>query len=101
MRDGTWLINTARGWLVDPDALEKELVSGRLNAYIDTSTPEPLPEDSPLYGLPNVVLTPHIAGAQGNELVRMADLAVSEIERYARGMPPLYPVTVDDLTRVA
>jgi phosphoglycerate dehydrogenase-like enzyme len=101
MRDRTWLINTARGWLVDEVALEDELVSGRLNALIDTTTPEPLPPESPLYGLPNVVLTPHIAGSQGNELARMSALAITEIERFAAGESPLYPVTLADLNRVA
>lgn len=101
MRDGTTLINTARGALVDADALERELVSGRLDAVIDTTDPEILPADSPLYQLPNVFLTPHVAGSLGAETRRMAELAVSEIERFVRGEPLRHAVGVDDLARVA
>lgn len=87
MRDGATLVNTARGSLVDTDALVKELVTGRLNAVLDHTEPEVLPADSPLYDLPNVLLTPHIAGSQGGELHRLADAAVDELERYAHGLP--------------
>lgn len=58
MRDGATLINTSRGSLLDQDALVRELVSGRLDAVLDVTVPEVLPADSPLYDLPNVVLTP-------------------------------------------
>ncbi|MFJ6443271.1 hydroxyacid dehydrogenase [Streptomyces sp. NPDC091649] len=92
MRDGATLVNTARGSLVDTDALVKELVTGRLNAVLDHTEPEVLPPDSPLYDLPNVLLTPHIAGSQGGELHRLADAAVDELERYARGLPFAHPV---------
>ncbi len=87
MRDGATLVNTARGSLVDTDALVKELVSGRIDAVLDHTEPEVLPADSPLYDLPNVLLTPHIAGSQGGELHRLADAAVDELERYAHGLP--------------
>ena len=62
---------------------------------------EPLPRDHPLRDLPNVVLTPHVAGAMGNEMVRLADLAIEEVARYAQGRPPRYPVTRGDLDRIA
>jgi phosphoglycerate dehydrogenase-like enzyme len=101
MPDGAWLINTARGSLVDTDALTAELVSGRLHAFIDTPDPEPLPADSPLYGLDNAVLTPHIAGSMGSEVARMGDLAVTEVERFVAGQPLLHPVTRADLDRIA
>jgi phosphoglycerate dehydrogenase-like enzyme len=101
MRDGSWLVNTARGWLVDHDALQTELVSRRLNAFIDTPLPDPLPPASVLYDLENVVLTPHMAGAQGNELWRMAELAIEEIERFLAFLPPLHPVREQDLARIA
>jgi phosphoglycerate dehydrogenase-like enzyme len=48
-----------------------------------------------------VVITPHIAGSQGNEVRRLGRLAVTEVERYARGEPPLHPVTAADLRRIA
>ena len=101
LADGTPLVNTARGALVDPEALEAELVSGRLQAILDVTEPEPLPADSPLRTLPNVVLTPHVAGAMGAETERLADLAVEEVRRFAAGEPPLYPVRQADLDRIA
>ena len=52
---------------------------------LDTTEPEMLPADSPLYELPNVFLTPHIAGAIGTETQRMATLALDEIERLVKG----------------
>jgi phosphoglycerate dehydrogenase-like enzyme len=101
LRDGATLINTARGKVVDAAALEAELVSGRLRAVIDTSDPEPLPDDSPLRGLDNVFLTPHIAGSLGSEIGRMAELAIAEIARFARGEPLEHEVLVSDLERIA
>ncbi len=101
LRRGATLINTARGSLVDGEALERELVSGRIDAVIDTTEPEVLPAASALYGLPNVFLTPHVAGSLGGETRRMAELAVSEIERFARGEPLRHAVAAADLARVA
>jgi phosphoglycerate dehydrogenase-like enzyme len=101
LADGVTIVNTARGALVDHDALLDELRAGRLAAVLDVSEPEPLPADSPLRTLPNVVLTPHIAGAVGGEMVRLAELAVEEVERYARGEAPMHPVVRGDLDRIA
>lgn len=101
MRDGATLINTARGSLVDGAALTEELASGRLRAVIDVTEPEVLPASSPLYDLPNVLLTPHIAGSMGNELQRMADSAIDEIARYASGLPFLHEVRREDLATTA
>ncbi|WP_051062878.1 hydroxyacid dehydrogenase [Ilumatobacter nonamiensis] len=101
MRDGTWIINTARGAIIDTDAMTAEAESGRLNLFIDTTEPEPLPADSPLYSLPNVVLTPHVAGSLGNELPRLGAAAVTEIERFVAGQPALCPVVESDLERIA
>jgi phosphoglycerate dehydrogenase-like enzyme len=101
LRDGATLINTARGWLVDGAALEAELLSGRITAVLDTTEPEVLPADSPLYDLPNVFLTPHIAGAMGTETQRLADAALDEIERFARGEAFRYAIRKDDLQRIA
>ena len=101
MRDGAILINTARGALVDTEALTAELVSGRISAVLDVTDPEPLPPDSPLYDLPNVQLTPHIAGSVGNEVPRLLEHAVAEVERLAAGLPLAYPVLADDLARIA
>jgi phosphoglycerate dehydrogenase-like enzyme len=101
LRDGAVLINTARGGLVDQAALTEELVSGRIDAVIDTTEPEILPADSPLYELDNVFLTPHIAGSQGAETLRMLDLALDELERFVAGEPLLHEVRREDWGRVA
>lgn len=101
MRDGATLINTARGSLVDTDALTDELVAGRLHAVLDVTEPEVLPASSPLYDLPNVLLTPHIAGSLGNELARMTGSALNELERFAHGRPFDHPVHAEALAHSA
>lgn len=101
LRDGATVINTSRGSLVDQEALTAELVSGRLDAVLDVTVPEVLPAGSPLYGLPNVLLTPHIAGSLGNELHRMAAAAADELERYVTGRPFAHPVTAAEWERSA
>ncbi|OPG03194.1 hydroxyacid dehydrogenase [Streptomyces sp. GKU 895] len=92
MPDGATLINTARGGLVDHEALVAELRSGRLNAVLDVTDPEPLPAGSPLYDLPNAFVTPHLAGSQGNELARLGATVAEEAARLAAGEKPAYPV---------
>ncbi|WP_406137201.1 hydroxyacid dehydrogenase [Streptomyces sp. NBC_01089] len=101
MPDGATLINTARGSLIDEEALVPELASGRLHAVLDVTDPETPYPDSPLYDLPNVLLTPHVAGSLGGELHRMADQALDELERYASGQEFADPVLPSDLTRSA
>ncbi|MFB8041437.1 hydroxyacid dehydrogenase [Streptomyces hydrogenans] len=101
MRDNSTLINTSRGSLVDQAALTRELASGRLNAIIDVTVPEVLPAESPLYDLPNVVLTPHVAGSLGGELHRMAAAAVDELALWASGLPFTHPVVAEDVHRTA
>lgn len=101
MKDGAVLINTARGELVDTEALIAELRRGRISAVIDVTTPEPLPPASPLFEMPNVFLTPHIAGSQGNELARMGLYIVEEAERLAAGEPLVHTVDHETLWRQA
>jgi phosphoglycerate dehydrogenase-like enzyme len=101
LRDGAVLINTARPALVDQDALLAELRRGRIAAILDVTEPEPLPPEHALLALPNVFVTPHIAGSLGPEVTRMSELAVQEVERYARGEPPLHPVRRTDIDRIA
>lgn len=91
MKDGATLINTARGEVLDQAALEKELASGRINAILDVAVPDVLPPEHPFYELPNVMLTPHIAGSMGTELLRVGDHVVAEMERYVKGEPFAYP----------
>lgn len=93
MKDGATFINTARGVLVDHDALRAELATGRISAMLDVTHPEPLLPEDPMRSMPNVLLTPHLAGSHGLELRRMAESAVAEIERWAAGEPPRHGVT--------
>jgi phosphoglycerate dehydrogenase-like enzyme len=101
MRDGATLINTARGSLVDTDALIDHLETGRLYAVLDVTDPEPLSPASALWELPNVFLTPHIAGSHGNELARMGDCIIDELERILDGRPFTHAIVATDLDRVA
>lgn len=101
MKDGATFINTARGRLVDHRALRAELETGRINAVLDVTEPEPLEPGDVLYRLPNVQLTPHIAGSMGTELHRMTALALDEIQHLAEGTPFRFPVSDRDLNRMA
>ncbi|MFF4770740.1 hydroxyacid dehydrogenase [Streptomyces sp. NPDC001255] len=97
MPDGATLVNTSRGSLIDESALLAELASGRLSAVLDVTDPEPPLPGSPFYSLPNVLLTPHVAGSLGNEVHRMADHALDELERWTRGEPFAEPVAAEGL----
>ncbi|MFB7633982.1 hydroxyacid dehydrogenase [Streptomyces sp. NPDC056149] len=101
MPNGATLINTSRGSLIDEAALVAEVSSGRIAAVLDVTEPELPPADSPLYALPNVLLTPHIAGSLGTELHRMADHALDELERYGKGLPFATPVHREELNHSA
>ena len=101
LRDGATIVNTARGSIVDTAALTGELLTGRIAAVLDHTDPEVLPDDSPLYRLPNVFLTPHIAGSLGNELRRLGESAVAEVERFAAGAPFAHGVDRAGLDRMA
>ncbi|NUO36458.1 MAG: hydroxyacid dehydrogenase, partial [Dermatophilaceae bacterium] len=101
MPDGAVLINTARGALVDHDALTAELRTGRLSAILDVTDPEPLPPGSPLYDLPNVFVTPHLAGSQGNEVARLGSVVAQEADRFVRGEELAYAVDPGMLAREA
>ncbi|MER6378839.1 hydroxyacid dehydrogenase [Streptomyces sp. NPDC001250] len=99
--DGGVLINTARGAIVDTEALTRECASGRLEAYLDVTDPEPLPSGHPLLSLPNVLVTPHIAGAQGSEVQRLGRYAAAEVDRWVTGEPLLGAVTREALSHLA
>lgn len=101
MRDGATFINTARGALVDEAALTAELQTGRISAVIDVTEPEIPPADSPLFELPNVLLTPHMAGAVGAERSRLGRLVADEIERFIAGEPLQFAVEARLLERLA
>ena len=91
LRDGATLVNTARGGLVDEDALVEELASGRISAGLDVFVHEPhVPER--LRGLPNVVLTPHLGSATVETRDAMTRIVVDNILALERGEPLLTPV---------
>lgn len=87
LNDDAIVVNTARGAIVDEDALVAELITGRLSAVLDVTYPEPPAPDSPLWTLPNVFLTPHLAGALGTEVSMLGDAAWGEVRRWLRGEP--------------
>lgn len=92
MKKGATFVNTARGPLVDYDALYDALVSGHLRgAMLETFAIEPPPSDWPLLQLPNVTLTPHIAGASVRTVTLAAEMAAEEVRRYIAGEPPRHP----------
>ncbi|KJK34567.1 2-hydroxyacid dehydrogenase [Lentzea aerocolonigenes] len=101
LRDGTTLINTARGSLVDTAALLGHCESGRIDAVLDVTDPEPLPPGHPLLRLPNVLVTPHLAGSQGHELRRLGAFTVAEVARFVRGEPLHGAIRAGDLHRIA
>lgn len=93
LRDGAIFINDARAALVDNAALERELTSGRISAALDVFAPEPLPEDSPLRRLPNVILAPHVAGSTRESNLRQGQAMVEELARFFAGQPLRYAIT--------
>ena len=101
MRDGATFINTARGALVDETALIAELRSGRISAVIDVTDPEIALDGSPLYDLPNVLLTPHMAGAVGTERSRLGRLVADEVEKFVAGNPLKFAVKPNLLEQLA
>jgi glyoxylate reductase len=91
LRDGATLVNTARGAVVDEDALVGELVSGRISAGLDVFVHEPRVPEA-LRGLPNVVLTPHIASATVETRAAMTRVVVDNVLAFGAGRPLVTPV---------
>jgi phosphoglycerate dehydrogenase-like enzyme len=90
MKPSAWLINVARGRLVDERALLNALRDGRIGgAVLDTFRDEPLPASSPFYDLPNVIVTPHTSWSSGRVLDRSVELFCDNLRRYAAGEPLL------------
>lgn len=101
MPTGSVLVNTARGALLDHDALVEELRANRLSAILDVTDPEPLPVDSPLFDLPNAFITPHLAGSQGNEVARLGLAVTEEAERLLSGRELAHAIDHAVLERTA
>ena len=88
MKDGAILINAGRGSAVDQEALAEAMRAGKLwGAALDVTGPEPLPPDSPLWDIPNLLLTPHVAGGMRLEITRRrcVELAQENLRRYLAG----------------
>ncbi|QYK42023.1 MAG: 3-phosphoglycerate dehydrogenase [Paracoccaceae bacterium] len=89
MRQGAVLVNVARGPLVAEAPLVAALVSGRLGgAALDVFDTQPLPPDHPFFDLPNVILTPHMAGITEESMLRMGQAVVAEVQRVVTGGLP-------------
>jgi D-3-phosphoglycerate dehydrogenase len=98
VKPGAFLINTARGPLVDEQSLADALDEGRLaGAGLDVMSQEPPPADSPLLGRDNVILTPHVAFYSEESLVELQAKAAQEVARVLSGEPPRYPVNPEVL----
>ena len=96
MKPGAWVINVARGELIDERALARALRDGRIGgAVLDTFREEPLPPTSTLYDLPNVILTPHTSWSSTRVLDRSVDLFCENLRRFAAGRPLVNVVDPD------
>ena len=92
--DASLLVDLSRGGVVDTDAVVAALRSGKLaGAALDVFEPEPLPADSPLWGEPNLLVTPHTAGLSPDYFGRIADIFLANVDAMAAGGPP--PTAVD------
>ncbi len=98
--DGAGLVNTARSWLVDQEALLAELRSGRIDAALDVYDEEPLPTSSPFRALPGVLLTPHEAGGTIEARRRAGHLIADEIRRFVHGESLHHEITEAALPRL-
>jgi phosphoglycerate dehydrogenase-like enzyme len=95
MRADAWLVNVSRGTLVDTDALVAALEAGSLaGAALDVTDPEPLPDEHPLWGAPNALITPHVANPQATLRHYLAGQVQENVARFAKGEPLLSPVDV-------
>ncbi|MFI5772547.1 hydroxyacid dehydrogenase [Streptomyces sp. NPDC051658] len=101
MRPDGVLINTARGAVVDQDALTDVLRQNRIRAILDVTEPDTLPATHPLWECDNALITPHLAGSQGNEWRRLVDLAAAEAGRWAAGDGFAHPVRRERLAFLA
>ena len=101
IQDGAVLVNTARSWTVDQEALVEELATGRFWAALDVYDTEPLPSDHPLRRMDNVLLTPHVAGLTLNSHGSLMAEMIDEVERFFKGEPLKHQVTQDRLATMA
>jgi len=101
LQDGAILVNTARSWLVDQEALLAELRTGRIQAALDVFDEEPLPADHPFRQLDSVFLTPHIAAATRRTRHHQGQIVVEELRRFFSGQPLQYQIPLEQLAYMA
>jgi phosphoglycerate dehydrogenase-like enzyme len=93
MKKTAWIVNVARGSLIDTDALVDALENGAIGgAALDVTDPEPLPDAHPLWSLPNAIVTPHVANPESGLAALLADHVSANVERFAAGRPLLAPI---------
>jgi phosphoglycerate dehydrogenase-like enzyme len=98
MKDDAVIINMARGPVIDQEALVEALRSGLIaGAGLDVTDPEPLPADSPLWDMPNVLITPHMTPALPDRTQRSIEMIAENARRYRRGEPLLNELTPRDI----
>ena len=90
---GSVFVNVSRGAVVNSDALIARLQRGDVVAGLDVFDPEPIPVDSPIRQLPNVFITPHIAGSGARVWPRLASLMIDELQRFFDGHETLYDLS--------
>lgn len=90
MKRSAYVINVSRGEVVDESALQQALCAGDIaGATLDVTAQEPYPHDGPLWSIPNLFLTPHNAGQRADYAQQAAKIWAENVQRYARGLPPL------------
>lgn len=101
LRNEAVIVNTARGSLIDHEALIREATRGRIRVALDVTTPEPLSADSPLRSMPNVILTPHVAGEgrYGHHLI--GENTVATLEDFFAGRPVTGAINPDRWNQLA
>ena len=98
MKGSAYLVNLARGAVVDHEALARALGEGQIaGAGLDVTDPEPLPAESPLWNLPNVIITPHMTPKLPERTQRSIDIIIENAGRYRRGESMVNALTLDDL----
>lgn len=101
IKDGALFINSARTWVLDEEALIEELKKGRFQAFLDVFGKEPLAADSPLRDMPNVFLTPHMAGASTESRARLVEGVALDMARFFAGEPLTMAVSWERLQIMA
>ncbi|MDF2926939.1 MAG: hydroxyacid dehydrogenase [Paenibacillaceae bacterium] len=100
IKDGALFVNTARGPIVQQEALKKHVINGRIYAALDVYEEEPLPPDSEWTKFDNVIATPHCGGYSEYWMGKISTVIVDEIERFLHGRPLQYEITEERFTRL-